>query len=223
MALKGLKGFCGVEIVYNNGFLFGQIAKFLSMQIIFCFNLRKSSWGGSKNSNLMLTLHSVWRKRKQKVSSCRSGTCRMSGVSRWRAYEKHFVVPLPSWEVTCHSGTPFSPIRAVLWRASNSRPGTQPAACARCLACPISPVSWLCCISNPSTHSCATNLLRAADLPPLPSPKKRHLPERPLSEKGCPPALYLCTSPRQHLPPTMNGAGTCSGPPMAGSTRPTTI
>lgn len=138
MALKGLKGFCGVEIVYNKGFLFGQIAKFLSMQIIFCFNLRKSSWGGSKNSNLMLTLHSVWRKRKQKVSSCRSGTCRMSDVSRCRASEKHFVVPLPRWEVTCHSGTPFSPIRAVLWRASNSRPGTQPAACARCLACPIS-------------------------------------------------------------------------------------
>ena len=109
MVLKGLKGLCGVEIVYDKGFLFGQIAKFLSMQINILFQPAKIFMGGSKNSNLMLTLHSVWRKRKQKVSSCRSGTCRMSDVSRCLASEKHFVVPLPRWEVTCHSGAPFSP------------------------------------------------------------------------------------------------------------------
>ena len=173
----------------------------------------------------MLTLHSVWRKRKLEiVPSCRSGTCRMSDVSRWRAYGKHLVVPpSESGSYMPFQRTFFAPSAPPFGALRIQRPGTQPVACARCLACPISPVSWLCCISNPSTHSCATNLLRAADLPPLPSPKKRRAPERPLSEKGCPPALYLCTSLRQHPPPPMRDAGTCSGPPMAGSARPTTI
>ena len=64
MVLKGLKGFCGVEIVYNKGFLFGQIAKFLSMQINILFQPAKIFMGGGKNGNLMLSLHPVWRKRK---------------------------------------------------------------------------------------------------------------------------------------------------------------
>ena len=64
MALKGLKGFCGVEIVYNKGFLFGQIANFLSMQKIFCFNLRKSSWGRVKIETLCY-LCTLFGERKQ--------------------------------------------------------------------------------------------------------------------------------------------------------------
>ena len=64
MALKGLKGFCGVEIVYNKGFLFSQIAKFLSMQKILCFNLRKSSWGGVKIETLCY-LCTLFGERKQ--------------------------------------------------------------------------------------------------------------------------------------------------------------
>ena len=52
MALKGLKGFCGVEIVYDKGFLFGQIAKFLSMQINILFQPAKLFMGGVKIETL---------------------------------------------------------------------------------------------------------------------------------------------------------------------------
>ena len=52
MALKGLKGFCGVEIVYNKGFLFGQIANFLSMQINILFPPAKIFMGGVKMETL---------------------------------------------------------------------------------------------------------------------------------------------------------------------------
>ena len=64
MVLKGLKGFCGVEIVYDKVFLFGQIAKFLSMQINILFQPAKIFMGGVKIETLCY-LCTLFGERKQ--------------------------------------------------------------------------------------------------------------------------------------------------------------